>query len=57
MKRIVAETPETFRLVEATKTETLASAAPTAHRSFITLGAVRCDQDVGLHVFVQTFLL
>ena len=28
-----------------------------AYRSFITLGALRCDQDVGLHVLVETFLI
>lgn len=28
-----------------------------AYRSFITLGALRCDQDVGLHVLVKTFLI
>lgn len=27
------------------------------YRSFITLGALRCDQDVGLHVLVKTFLI
>lgn len=26
-------------------------------RSFISLGAMRCDQDVGLHVLVRTFLI
>lgn len=31
-----------------------ASAAP---RSFMTLGAVRCDQDVGLHLLDVTFLI
>jgi hypothetical protein len=32
------------------------SASP-AYRSFITLGALRCDQDVGLQVLVKTFLI
>lgn len=27
------------------------------YRSFITLGAVRCDRDVGLLVFLATFLI
>lgn len=31
--------------------------APAAYRSFITLGALRCDQHVGLHVLVKTFLI
>jgi hypothetical protein len=29
--------------------------SPAAYRSFITLGAVRCDRDVGLHLLVDTF--
>lgn len=30
--------------------------SPTAYRSFITLGAVRCDQDIGLHLtLLDTF--
>jgi len=28
-----------------------------AYRSFITLGAVRCDRDVGLHTLLGTFLI
>jgi hypothetical protein len=27
------------------------------YRSFITLGAIRCDRDVGLHTFLATFLI
>jgi hypothetical protein len=33
----------------------LAPSPASGHRSFISLGAVRCDQDVGLHVLVDTF--
>jgi hypothetical protein len=29
----------------------------TAYRSFISLGALRCDQDVGLHLLVGTLLI
>ena len=30
--------------------------SPVAHRSFISLGAIRCDQDVGLHqLLIATF--
>ena len=36
-------------------TAILPGASETAYRSFISLGAVRCDQDVGLHVFVALF--
>jgi len=28
-----------------------------AYRSFMTLGAVRCDRDVGLHTLLATFLI
>lgn len=35
----------------------LAVSAASAPRSFMTLGAVRCDQDVGLHVLDSTFLI
>ncbi len=30
--------------------------SPVAHRSFIALGAIRCDQDIGLHrLLIDTF--
>ena len=35
----------------------IAPSATNGYRSFITLGAVRCDLDVGLHVLVETFLI
>lgn len=35
----------------------LLATASGAYRSFITLGALRCDQDVGLYVLVKTFLI
>lgn len=58
LKRIATEVPQVFRLASATGV--VAGAAPdaaTGYRSFITLGAVRCDRDVGLHVLVETFLI
>ncbi|MHB0968539.1 MAG: hypothetical protein ACYC7A_09195 [Thermoanaerobaculia bacterium] len=36
---------------------TLAVTASAAPRSFMSLGAVRCDQDVGLHLLDVTFLI
>jgi len=36
---------------------TVASTSAVTYRSFITLGALRCDCDVGLHVLVETFLV
>jgi hypothetical protein len=58
VKRVATETTETFQLVAATGAQQ--AAVPTAsarYRSFISLGATRCDQDVGLNVLVHTFLI
>jgi hypothetical protein len=38
--------------LHATVVSTIAS---TAYRSFITLGAIRCDRDVGWHLLIETF--
>ena len=58
VKRIATEVPSAFRLAAVTAAECPAApSAATAYRSFITLGAVRCDRDVGLHVLVETFLI
>jgi hypothetical protein len=58
VKRIVTEVPHVFRLAAGNAAlRTFTPAAMTGHRSFITLGAVRCDRDVGLHVLVATFLI
>jgi hypothetical protein len=54
-KRIVSARTETFQLASSTNSERLIRTAATSYRSFITLGAIRCDRDVGLHVFVDTF--
>jgi hypothetical protein len=57
-KRLVTALPNTLRVARATSMEPAAApAAATAYRSFITLGAIRCDRDVGLHVLVRTFLV
>lgn len=58
VKRIATEVPDAFRLAAMTATtRAIAPTATTAYRSFITLGAMRCDRDVGLHVLVETFLI
>ncbi|HEV7242042.1 MAG TPA: hypothetical protein VGQ36_22615 [Thermoanaerobaculia bacterium] len=58
VKRIATEVPYAFRLgATAAERRMLAPASTTAYRSFITLGAVRCDRDVGLHALVETFLI
>src|SRR5688572_5285290 len=56
VKRIVSSMPLTFRLHAVPSTVHVTSpAASAAYRSFISHGAVRCDQDVGLHLLVETF--
>ena len=58
VKRIATDLPGVFRLAAASAAERVIAPSPTtAYRSFITLGAVRCDRDVGLHVLVETFLI
>jgi hypothetical protein len=58
VKRIATEVPRAF-LLDGTKTAErhVVPIDTTAFRSFITLGAIRCDQDVGLHLLVGTFLI
>lgn len=56
VKRMVTALPAAFRLVVTRAALHLPTpSASTAYRSFIALGAIRCDQDVGLHLLVETF--
>ena len=58
VKRISTEVPHLYQLAAQTRSAPIgAPDAATDYRSFITLGAVRCDRDVGLHVLVETFLI
>ena len=58
VKRIATEVPVIFRLAATTAVDQAGTPdAARSYRSFITLGAVRCDRDVGLHVQVETFLI
>jgi len=57
VKRITTVVPQTFRLASVSVARIHAPTAPTSYRSFISLGAIRCDRDVGLHVLVETFLI
>jgi hypothetical protein len=54
-KRIV--TPSLFVLRMTFAPNAFASTAARAYRSFITLGATRCDRDVGLNVLLAIFLI
>lgn len=58
VKRFFTRVPDTFALAVPafSRTATATRSAP-GYRSFISLGAVRCDQDVGLHLLVETFLI
>jgi hypothetical protein len=58
VKRMATEVPRSFQL--AALASVRRNAAPidaSAYRSFISLGALRCDQDVGLHLLTGTFLI
>ena len=58
VKRIATVMQSPFRLAASDGARpSLAPSASNGYRSFISLGAVRCDQDIGLHVLVDTFLI
>jgi hypothetical protein len=57
VQRIATTLPSPFRLHAETPQHIPAPTAATAYRTFITLGAIRCDRDVGLHVLVGIFLI
>jgi hypothetical protein len=56
-KRAATNFPRTFHLTIATASSPVGMRAATAYRSFIALGALRCDQDVGLHLLAGTLLI
>lgn len=56
--RIVTIVPSSCRFAGSTATPLIPSTrSGTGYRSFIALGALRCDHDVGLHVLDETFLI
>lgn len=57
VKRVLSDPPQTQRiaLADDATTRIAAPTASSAYRSFIALGAIRCDRDVGLHVLDDTF--
>ncbi len=57
VKRIAAEAPFAFRLVAVSAVSRVVASPTSSYRSFITLGAIRCDRDVGLHVLDNSFLV
>ncbi|MDP9190789.1 MAG: hypothetical protein M3P06_03700 [Acidobacteriota bacterium] len=55
-KRIATVVPQAFRLAMSDiARQNLAPSPTSGYRSYISQGAVRCDQDIGLHVLVDTF--
>lgn len=57
VKRFATSLPRAFRVAEASDVAPVPPAPRSAYRTFIAHGALRCDQDIGLHVLVQTFLI
>ena len=58
VKRVVTNLSAAHRIGAAAGAIRVLSPTPAAsYRSFISLGAIRCDRDVGLHVLVETFLI
>src|SRR3954467_12709918 len=55
--RMATELPRTFHLSMTSASSSLAVNATTTYRSFISLGATRCDRDVGLHLLIATLLI
>jgi hypothetical protein len=58
VKRMATDVPRSLQHAGAgTRDIRTVAADATTYRSFITLGAIRCDRDVGLHLLVSTFLI
>ncbi|SRR5258708_5810615 len=58
VKRIATEVPQTFQLAAVAAVLRAAAPADTvSYRNFISLGALRCDQDVGLHLLAGILLI
>jgi len=58
VKRIATEVPRSFQLAALSAAHHAASPIDAGdYRSFVSLGALRCDQDVGLHLLVGTLLI
>ena len=56
-ERVPTELPQAARIAISAEAHAVTPAAATMYRSFITLGAMRCDRDVGLHVLLDLFLI
>lgn len=57
-KRMATEVPRSFQLAALASVRRPVTPNDTSgYRSFIALGALRCDQDVGLHLLTGTLLI
>ncbi|MDP9361989.1 MAG: hypothetical protein M3P29_11110 [Acidobacteriota bacterium] len=58
VKRIATGLPRSFQPgAMSSMRRAITAVDATAYRSFISLGAIRCDQDVGLHLLAGTLLI
>ncbi len=58
IKRVATDLPRAFQLVAlSTVHHAQMPIDKSAYRSYVSLGALRCDQDVGLHLLVGTLLI
>jgi hypothetical protein len=55
--RLMTELTAAFCVSVVHESSPLVSSSPAARRSLMTLGAIRCDRDVGLHTLFATFLI
>lgn len=55
VKRVPSAMPPAMRVAANESHQLVTPSASKSYRSFISLGATRCDRDVGLHVLVDTF--
>src|SRR5262245_38303842 len=56
-KRICTAVPVAYALDRAVSETRVVTLTAASYRNFLSLGAMRCDQDVGLHVVIETFLI
>lgn len=58
VKRLATDVPRSFQLAPLSSVHHAATPLETtAYRSFISLGALRCDQDIGLYLLIATLLI
>lgn len=57
-RRIASALPRTFHITASSPAPSAPAAVDASgYRSFISLGALRCDQDIGLHLLVGVILI